>query len=643
MTKTTSSAPTAGAQAAGSEAWVNDFAAADGARWRGLVDKILKGADFEKQLVSKTADGVRIEPLYLRGALDGLADGGQPGAAPYLRGTRVTGMGGWDIRAVQAEADAAKANAAILEDLAGGATSVLLQIAHNGRAGLKADAAEIGRALDGVMLDVCPVALDAGAQGVAAAQALSQVWKARSVRSDSRLGAYNFDPIGVLAETGALGQGVDDALVDAAKLVGDVQDAPHVTALRANGHIWHSGGASEAQELAAVLATVVAYLRAAEAQSIAPAQALPKIAVTLAVDADQLMGLAKLRAGRALIWRVADACGAGAAVARMSFTAESSHRMMTKRDPWVNMLRTTMACAVGGMGGADAVTVYPFSWALGQPDAFARRIARNTSIVLIEESGLGRVSDPAGGSFAVEKLTDDLAREAWVLFQAIEAKGGIVASLVSGHIQGAIGAVKEARAKALAVGKAELTGTSAYPRLGNDGATVVPWPIVPVRPIAGGTTVAALTSQRLAEPFEALRDYADALEARTGNKPTVFLACLGPLAVHGVRATWIKNYLAAGGIDSIVSAELTQSQDAGKAFADSGATVACICSSDAVYGELGEATASVLKTAGAKRVIIAGRPKDIDVALKAAGVDSFIFSGSDMLATLGDLQAVLGE
>ena len=478
--------------------------------------------------------------------------------------------------------------------------------------------------------------------GMAAARALVQVWDQRGIKPDSRLGALNADPVGVLAETGGLQQSIEAALTDAATLIADVQGAPHVTALRANGHVWHRGGASEAQELAAVLATIAAYLRAAEARGIAPEAALPKIAITLAVDADQLLGLAKLRAARALVWRLADACGAGQAVARMSFTAESSLRMMTKRDPWVNMLRTTMACAVGGMGGADAVTVYPFSWVLGRPDAFARRIARNTSIVLIEESGLARVADPAGGSFAVERLTDTLAREAWSLFQAIEADGGIVASLGKGKIQADIAAVQSARAQAFASGKMELTGTSAFPLLGSDGVTIAPWPAAGTVTAPQGTTVKALSCVRLAEPFEVLRDAADAFEAKTGAKPKVFLACLGPLAVHGARATWIKNYLAAGGIEGLTSGEITQSQDAGKAFADSGATVACLCSSDAVYGELGEAAASALKGAGARQVLLAGRPKEQEAALKAAGADGFIFAGSDMLTTLSGLHAALG-
>ena len=263
----------------------------------------------------------------------------------------------------------------------------------------------------------------------------------------------------------------------------------------------------------------------------------------------------------------------------------------------MNLLRTTVACAGAAFGGAEAITVLPFTWALGKPDAFARRIARNTHLVLQEESAAARVIDPAHGSWYVERLTDDLAETAWALFQEIEAKGGMARVLESGFIQGEIARVAEARAGDIAHGRIELTGVSAFPRLGDDGVKVEPHP--PFDPIVkGGTSVAPLLPRRLAEPFERLRDAADAHLARTGKRPQVFLACLGDLAVHSARATWMRNYLAAGGIEAIASAPLHNSADAGKAFAASGASVACLCSSDQVYAELGEATAGVSEAGG---------------------------------------------
>jgi methylmalonyl-CoA mutase len=261
--------------------------------------------------------------------------------------------------------------------------------------------------------------------------------------------------------------------------------------------------------------------------------------------------------------------------------------------------------------------------------------------VLQEESAAARVTDPAHGSWYVERLTDDLAKAAWALFQDIEAKGGMATALESGFIQERIARVAEARAGDIAHGRVELTGVSAFPRLGDDGANMEPHP--PFDPVVnGGTSVTPLPPRRLAEPFERLRDAAVAHFVRTAKRPQVFLACLGDLAVHAARSTWMGNFLAAGGIEAIVSAPLHNSADAGAVFAASGATVACLCSSDLVYAELGEATAAVLKQAGASQVLLAGRTKDQEAALKAAGVDELIFGGCNAVTVLTRLHEVLG-
>jgi methylmalonyl-CoA mutase len=609
--------------------------------WLKLVDKAIKGADFEKRLISQTADGLRIEPLYTRtAAIDG-RERLVPGEAPFVRGLRPGDGGGWDLRQLIVEPDATLANAAILEELAGGATSILLQIGAPGFVGCGYEQAELSRVLDGVMLDVCPVSLVAGEYTPDAAGSLMALWRAAGLDDGRRLGAFNYDPLGTLALTGGLYHPIAKALEIAAHLARTTVAMPNVTALRADGHLWHRGGATEAQELALVAASLVAYLKACEAGGLAPTMALPQIAVTLAADADQFVTIAKMRALRKLVWRIADACGAADAAKGMTLTAETSARMMSVRDPWVNMLRTTIAAAAAAMGGADAITVLPFSSAIGKPDAFARRIARNTHHVLLEEAGLGRVADPAGGSWYVERLTDDIAARAWGEFQEIEAAGGLAAGLMSGRIQQSLGQARAKRAKLVATGRKELTGTSAFPRLGDDGVTVEPWPEAPSAASLNGTRVSPIDCARDAAPFEDLRAAADAHERVAGSAPKVFVAALGPLAANATRATWIRNFLAAGGIVGVGGESYMTSTDAGRGFAESGASVACLCSSDEVYGELGEATASLLKTAGAKTVYLAGRPKD-DAALKAAGVDDFIFAGADAVALLARLHRELG-
>ena len=600
--------------------------------WLKLVDKVLKGGDFEKRLVARTADGLALSPLATRADV--------AGAAPIAKKPSYF-QGGWDIRQRHAEPDPSLANAAILEDLQGGVTSLLLQIMAPGQSGLSYSAEALSTALKGVFLNGCTVALDARENTMDAAGSLIELWRAANLSENARLGAFNCDPLGVLAATGTLYYPADRACEIAARLAVDCRTMTHVTALLADGRPYHEAGASEAQELAAVLATLVAYLRACEAQGLRPRMALGKIALGLAADTDLFLTVAKLRAARILVCRVADACGAGSAGAVMHLTATTSERMLARRDPWVNMLRATAACAGAAFGGADAVSVLPFTWALGRPDAFARRIARNTHLVLQEESGLGRVVDPAAGAWAVEKLTRDLAGKAWELFQDIERKGGMARVLESGALQGEIANVAQARARSIATGRLELTGVSAFPRLGDDGVKVAPHPPADAI-VKGGTSVVAVPARRLAEPFEALRDAADSFAVRTGAAPQVFLANLGELAAHSARSAWMRNLLAAGGIEAVASAPLHNSTEAGKAFADSGTDVACICSSDAVYAELAEATVGALAAAGAKRVLLAGRAKEQEAALKAAGIDAFVFAGTDAIAVLASLHEALG-
>jgi len=608
------------------------FPAASFEQWRALVDKALNGGDFEKRLVARTADGLKINPLYTRKDTLASVAGTVPGAPPFTRGTKALRQGlGWDIRTFHIETDPKVANAAILEDLEGGVTSIGLQLGSNGLTPTKE---AVAAALDGVLLDVCPIVVVAGEAFFDAALALNAVWEERGVKASDRQGSFGADPIGTLAMTGRLAEPVETELARAVALLKVTEASPRVQAMTADGVIYHVAGASEAQELAAMLATLVAYLRAAEDADIAPAQALPKINVALAADIDEFSTIAKLRAARRLIWRVADASGAGEAAARVQLSCPTSYRMMAKRDPWTNILRTTIACTGAALGGADSIVVLPFTFALGKPDAFARRVARNIQIVCQEESHLGRVTDPAGGSWYVENLTEDMAKKAWEIFQDIEARGGMLANLTSGYIQDVIAKTAEARAKGIATMRQELTGVSAFPILGDDGVKVEPWPARNAASLGPpAIEVRPLRPHRLGEAFEALRDAADA-----HGGYDVFLASMGEIVDHNVRTTWIKNYLAAGGIKALISDGYKTPEEAADAFKASGARAACICSSDAVNATLAEPTAKALKAAGAKLVLMAGRAGEHESALKFAGVDQFLAAGADAVATLKALQ-----
>lgn len=643
--------------------------------WRAIVAKVLKGADFERRLVGRTRDGLRIEPLYMDAPA---SPAGRPGERPFVRGATAAGSvaGGWDVRQQHAHPDPAMANKAILEDLERGVTSIQLAIAEDAdaeRGVLAHDLASLETALASVYVDLAPIALQAGRRGLEAAAQLLAVLERRYADPASTRAELGLDPLG-LAAAGA-------ALDPAAMLEGAIELTRHVAGtwpqvgvMLADGRPYHAAGASEAQELACVVATGIAYLRALTDAGLAPAEAAARISFSLATDADFFLSLAKLRTLRRLWGRVLEVADAEAAMRRFRLHAETATRMLTGRDPHVNMLRGTVATFAAAAGGAQAITVLPFDHVLGLPDAFSRRIARNTQLVLLEESNLHRVADPAGGAWYVESLTEQLATAAWSIVQTIERHGGMAAALEAGMPQETIGATWAARAKDLATRREAVTGVSEFPDLherprapakpdsaalrarlqegaARDGrrpgsfaellklaraGAVLPGP----EPVASG--VRPLAARRLAEAFEALRDRSDAILARTGSRPRIFLCNLGRLAEFGARATFARNLFEAGGIEAVMSEPLASLEDVGHAFKASGASVAALCSSDENYASMGEGAARALKHAHSRQTYLMGRPDaEAQERFKAAGIDAFVHMGADVLATLQGVHAIL--
>ncbi|BGE87007.1 hypothetical protein Ms3S1_34430 [Methylosinus sp. 3S-1] len=307
--------------------------------------------------------------------------------------------------------------------------------------------------------------------------------------------------------------------------------------------------------------------------------------------------------------------------------------MATRRDPWTNLLRATLATFGAAIGGADAVTVLPFTQALGTPDAFARRLARDTQLVLQDESHVHVVDDPAAGAGGMEALTEALAERGWSEFQKIEAEGGLAASLEKGALQARVAETADKRAQNVARARDKITGSNEFPDIGEA-------PVAALAPFdasrseaeapAGALRSSPLPPRRLAEPFEALRDRSDAALAATGARPRVFLANLGSVAAYTARAHFAKNFFEAGGMEAVFGED---GGDLAAGWRASGAKLACICSSDAIYAERAEEAARALAAAGA-RVYLAGRPGELEKALRSAGVADFIYAGGDMFATL---------
>jgi methylmalonyl-CoA mutase len=313
---------------------------------------------------------------------------------------------------------------------------------------------------------------------------------------------------------------------------------------------------------------------------------------------------------------------------------------MTRRDPLVNMLRATVAVVAAGLGGADSIAIVPHTAAIGLPNRFARRIACNTQLILLEESNLAKVADPTAGAGGFESLTRDLCAAAWSLFQEIEKAGGAAAALEQGLIQAKVAAVRAERENAIARRNDALTGTSEFPNIAEAPVEVLaPSPLSPSPQSIGGTS--ALPYLRLAEPFEALRDASDRTLERTGARPQVFLANLGTLAEFTARTIYAKNFFETGGIAAITNDGFANHDDMLSSFKASGAGIACLCSSDTVYATQAAAVASALRGAGAKHIYLAGRPGELEAMLRAAGVGTFIHIGCNLLATLTAAHQIL--
>ncbi|MEV8407738.1 methylmalonyl-CoA mutase small subunit [Streptomyces niveus] len=602
-----------------------EFPAPTHEQWQGLVAGVLRksgrdvsGAAAEDALSTSLEDGLTTRPLYT--ATDAPGDAGLPGFAPFTRGGTPGGPapGGWDVRQRHARTDPARTNEAVLDDLANGTTSLWLAV---GAAGVPVSG--LAEALDGVYLDLAPIALDAGDEFPAACAELLRLYDERDVPRGEVRGTLGADPIGRLARTGDETPGLQDA---AAELAGRChREYPELRALVVDALPYHEAGGSAVQELGCSLAAGVAALRDLTAAGLSVEAACGQLEFRYAATADQFLTIAKLRAARRLWARVAEVSGAGPAGAAQRQHAVTSSVMMTRRDPWVNMLRTTVASLAAGVGGADSVTVLPFDHTLGLPDGFARRIARNTSTILIEESHLGRVIDPAGGSWYVERLTDDLAHAAWAWFQEIERAGGQRAALRDGLIAERLAATWATRSEKLARRREPVTGVSEFPQLAEA-------PVVRDTPPPAAT--GGLPTVHRDDAFEALRSRSDAHLASTGARPRVLLAALGPAAAHTARVTFASNLFQSGGIEPVHDPVTVDATTVADALTASGATLACLCSSDPLYAEQAAQVATALKAAGATRVYLAGRPGEQRETLIRAGVDEFVAVGDDAVAVL---------
>ncbi len=651
-------------------------------QWR---EKAAAG-DPDATLTALVEEGIESKWLYT--AEDQLAPdpAGLPGEAPFVRGTRAGRH--WQIRQEQTHPDRSVANREILEDLNGGVTEITLRFGGDSGAMLVSNLDELSAVLEGVYLDMAGVALDAGSDAVAGAALLAAHWRENGIGPDQALGSFRIDPLGALAREGSLPCSPEAGLEQAASVALEVsRQFEKVRSLGVDTSVYVEAGATAAWELGIALSTALEYLRAAERAGLEPADAAGQIEFTLAAGPDQFLETSKFRAMRRLWSRVLEECGVPAAGRHSATYARTSNRMITWIDPWVNMLRVTTAAFAAGTGGADGVSVTPFDSEIGQPGEIGRRIARNTQIVLQDESSLGRIADPAAGSWYVENLTDEVAQAGWQRFQQIEAEGGALAALRSGSIAAALTESADRREDEMIHRRRVMTGVNEFPLLGDDNTEPVeidrdslvsadhnrhaerpqitgmtdlePGALADVPPgelfgravslasagarideigaalsDGGGDrdeAIAALTPRPDSAPFERLRDATEKHEDAGGERPRIYLSCMGPIATHVNFANWAKSFFEVGGIETVPSGALSGNEEQAKAVSDGGFEVAAVCAGRKEDPAEVADLVSRLREAGAGYVYMVNSTPEIN---EASGADEVVRNGVDMEAVL---------
>ncbi|WPX39357.1 methylmalonyl-CoA mutase family protein [Akkermansia sp. N21116] len=666
-----------------------EFAPATYAEWRDAAIAALKGADFDKKLFTKLVEGITLNPIYNRG--DVQDNGEAAGQFPYRRGTRPLGYVEKECEVAQGipAANAEDFNSRLLHDLMRGQTAVNIQL--NCKCGLKLrKQADWNTALKDVVLDSLPVYITPGSCGLGVLAMFLNTYKAGGYDVAKLTGGVLYDPVGKTVGKGSLcgGKGIC-AYYDqmAAMTKWAVANAPGFQTIGVSGLPYSDSGASAIEELSAMLSTAVAYLRAMEERGISIDDAASHMRFTVGIGANLFLEVAKIRALRELWASVVKSCGGSEEAAKIKLHARSSFWTISKVDPWVNMLRGTSQAFSAFLGGVDSLDILPFDCAVRMPDEFSRRIARNTQLILLGECNLDKVVDPAGGSWYIESLTNEVARKVWDMFRSIEQEGGIIKALQAGTVQKRVNATAAKRYEMADQRRQSIVGVNQYVNLDEKKLEVteplacaakghccksenpaLPEVSMCVKSVAqaaeegfstclinkalcagvdckcgGPLEIEPLPVRRLAERFESLLAKADAWVEAKGSRPMVFFANMGPLRQHKARADFSRDFLRAGGLDVVYPAGFQTPEEAAKAAAESGCSVCVICSTDDTYPEIVPAFCKALRALRPDMMVaLAGYPADYVESFKEAGVDVFIHVRANCYTTLETIQNKIG-
>ncbi len=630
-------------------------------QWHAAAEALLKGAPFEKLLVSKTYEDITIQPIYRREDIANLEHRKHfPGSSSLVRGSHAKGFlgTGWEVSQELKACKPEKLNSLIHEGLNGGQSE--LNITNCAPVGNLAD---MTTALSGVAVDAISTYWKSGADSLAVAAIFFAIAEKSGLDAAALRAAFDNDPFADLVSNGSLTHSLSGRFDHLAALTTyAAENAPNVRTITVQGDVYHNAGATATQELGYIVATLVSYIEELKARGLSPATVFPHIRIRLAVGSDYFMEIAKIRATRWLWSKVAEAYGVGNAPVHIH--ASTSKWNKTTYDAHTNMLRVTAEAFAAVIGGVDSLHIGPFDEISGHTDDFSRRVARNVHTILREECGLDQVIDPAGGSTYIEWLTDQIAAKSWGIFQEIEKNGGMLANLESGTIQSAVDAVRDAKFQNIRRRKDKIVGSNMYPNLkgqklavkcGNccqsNGAPSAQ-PLPPFEKSAmveqaitaalnGATasqiTAAALTestevlsitslpAHRAAEEYEALRDASTAFTAKTGASPGILQLNIGPSGRYRLRADWTASFFEAAGFAIDGARDFPNVEEAVKALTASRSHIAVITSDDATYLDSVESLAKAAKDAKPEiTLLVAGAPGENEAAWRAAGVDDFV-------------------
>jgi len=698
----------------------DDFTPPTYEEWKEVVNVDLKGADFDKKLITKTYENINLNPIYTRKDLENLKFiDNLSGFENYVRGFYAEGYlnEGWQISQVLNTPDAEIFNEMIKHELERGLDAISFSLDFATQKGLDADYAseeEVGknglsisglnslsRALNGIDITKYPLNIFTGYTSLPFLMLLKAYCNKQNIDSTKIKGCIFADPISCLNAYGKLNITLDKAFDELKQSVEFAEKYfPGVRVIGACGFGYNSAGASAVQELGFVFTSIIEYANKLIDRGLDVQKVFKNIRVTFGISSFYFMEIAKLRAAKILWNNIVKAYGVNPDENKLFIHARTSKYNQTKYDPYVNMLRTTTEAFSAVLGGIDSLHTNAFDEEFNTPDEFSRRIARNTQIILKEESNLVKLIDPAGGSYYVEKLTDEVAALSWAVIQEVEKQGGLIEALKNEFVQNEIKKISDLRIADLAKRKSVLVGTNMYAnvketlpekrvfdkkafikkraeflekylvsgntekhsaiidKLGKLGSSVSDelFETGVAAYVEGATlgevanslhsgveesfAVTPLKIYRLAEIFEELRDNAEEFKAKTGYLPKLFLATMGPVKQHKARADFSRGFFEVAGFDVIYPNALNSAAEAVEAFEKSGAKVVVICSTDETYPEIVPAFMQELKKQNIEGyVVLAGYPKEQVEAHKESGVNDFIYLGCDAYTLLKRVQA----